>query len=103
MLINVFPNSTKVAAAAHPVYRSLFQTAFPCLTSRSLRPVLVRLHHKSQYAMAHTDPPLTDAADLAHTRNIGIIAHIDAVNTVFLNLPTSDHFNKLYIILPMFN
>ena len=84
MLIYVFPNSTKVAAVVYPVYRSLLQPIFPYLTCRSTRSVLVPLHLKSGYATAHIDPPPTDAIDLAHTRNIGIIAHIDAVIPSFL-------------------
>lgn len=96
MLTHFFSSPTKVAV--HPVYRSLSKTAFPCLTCRSRRSVFVPLHLKSGYATAHTDPPQTDATDLAHTRNIGIIAHIDAVNIVFLNWPQFGSFLFFFFI-----
>jgi len=50
------------------------------LSVRSLRPVLVPLSNRARYATAGAYTEDAPPTDLAHTRNIGIIAHIDAVS-----------------------
>ncbi|RPB18353.1 P-loop containing nucleoside triphosphate hydrolase protein [Terfezia boudieri ATCC MYA-4762] len=75
MMLRILPHS-----AAPTICRGQFKSTAFRLAVRSLRPVVVPLSHRSRYATtaAHAGDAPTD---LAYTRNIGIIAHIDAGKT----------------------
>ncbi|KAF8434619.1 P-loop containing nucleoside triphosphate hydrolase protein [Terfezia claveryi] len=67
-------------SAGPKICRALLKITASRLAVRSLRPVVVPLSHRSRCATtaAHAGDAPTD---LAYTRNIGIIAHIDAGKT----------------------